>query len=271
MSTVAGNVAEFTAVDEAPDAAWFIDFMDAANSLPAYGEIRARLAGELGELTGRAVLDVGCGTGDDTRELASLVGDGGRVVGVDLSVAMVAEARRRAAGTRLPIEFRVGDLARLELPDGSFDRVRAKLVLMHCADIEAAAAALVRVTRPGGRLAVFDYDFDTATVDHPDVDATREVVRCASDGHPNNWSGRQLARRFRDLGLRDVRVTPLTALLPFEFFHRSLSGRLASAQAGGDLRMSAGELRAWWRPLARAADENRFFGSLTGFVLGGTR
>jgi ubiquinone/menaquinone biosynthesis C-methylase UbiE len=270
-ATTTGNVVEFTTVDRAPDAAWFIEFMDLANSLPEYARIRRSLAEGLGDLRGRRILDVGCGTGDDTLELAGLVGPGGRVVGVDVSEVMVAEAQRRAAGTYLPVAYQLDDLRRLAVRDGAFDGVRAKLVLMHCADIESAAAELVRVVRPGGRVAVFDYDFETTTVDHPDRDATREVVRCCSDGHANNWSGRQLARRFLDLGLQEVSITPHTVVMPLRFFRNSVGGRLASAQADGSLKMSAAELAAWWEALNVADRRGRFFASLTGFLMSGVR
>ncbi|MFF3333456.1 methyltransferase domain-containing protein [Streptomyces sp. NPDC002888] len=271
MTTTTGNVTHFTTVDGAPDASWFIDFMDVANALPEYRRIRQTLADQLGDLNGKSVLDVGCGTGDDARELAALVGADGKVVGTDLSGAMIEEARRRGGGAALPVEFRTADAGGLAFADGAFDAARAKLVLMHCADIETAAAELLRVVRPGGRIAVFDYDFETTTVDHPDVSATREVVRCCADGHGNKWSGRQLARRFLDLGAREVSVTPHTVVMPLAFFRRSVGGRLAAAQADGKLAMTAPQLDAWWQTLAEADAGGRFFASLTGFALGATR
>ncbi|RKR90372.1 methyltransferase family protein [Micromonospora pisi] len=271
MTTSSVDVAQFTVVDGAPDSAWFINFMDVANALPEYAKIRRTLADGLGDLHGRNILDVGCGTGDDARELAEMVGPGGQVTGTDVSAAMVDEAQRRSAGSALPVTFRVDDVRNLAAADGTFDAVRAKLVLMHCADIDAAARELVRVTRSGGRIAVFDYDFDLTTVDHPDRDTTRELVRFCSDSHPNNWSGRQLARRFLDLGLRDITVVPHTVVMPLSFFQISVGNRLASAQADGSLGMSATELAAWWAPLHEAESQGRFFASLTGFAVSATR
>lgn len=270
-STAAGNVVQFTAVDRAPDSAWFIDFMDMANANPEYARIRRTLADGLAPLPGQKILDVGCGTGDDALELADLVGADGLVVGTDISEAMVAEARRRTGDSRLPVEFKRDDVRKLAFPDGGFDGVRAKLVLMHCADVQAAAAELLRVTRPGGRIAVYDYDFETTTVDHPDEAATREVVRCCADGHLNRWSGRQLRRRFLDLGLRNIQIVPHTVVMPLSFFRTSVGGRLAAAQADGSLNLTADQLAAWWRTLEEADAHGRFFASLTGFALSGTR
>lgn len=264
------DIANFTTVDLAPDARWFITFMDLANSVPGYDAIRRSLAHALGELDGRTVLEVGCGTGDDARELAGLVGDNGRVVATDLSAAMLDEARRRGPGEPPRIDFRYADLARLPFADDSFDGVRAKMVLMHCEQIDTAIDELVRVTRKGGRIAVFDFDFDATIVDHTDQVITRALMRCYSDGHRNNWSGRQLVRRFRARGLGDLVVVPQTVRIPFRFFQMMTAGRLAGEQEANRLEVSVEELASWWQDLAEAESENRFFASLTGFTVGAT-
>jgi ubiquinone/menaquinone biosynthesis C-methylase UbiE len=270
--TAVGNISNFTTVDSAPDATWFIDFMDLANSLPQYGRIRSDLAEGLGhDLCGRTILEVGCGTGDDARELSHLVGPAGKVVITDPSDTMLQEARRRGSGRDLPVEYRSADLRALPFADASFDGARAKLVLMHCDDIEAGLDELVRVLRTGGRLSAYDYDFDTMVIDHPDRDATREVIRAFSDGHRNNWSGRQLARRYRERGMRDIVVRPHTVVMPFHFFEKMTAGRLASAQAAGSLALSREELAAWWLPLAEAQSRGTFFASFAGFVVSGAR
>ncbi|GHE14462.1 methyltransferase domain-containing protein [Streptomyces alanosinicus] len=266
-----GNIGNFTTVDTAPDSGWFIGFMDIANALPEYRVMKDELAAAMGDLDGKTVLEVGCGTGDDAREVAALVGEGGKVVATDLSTTMLEEARRRSAGSTLPVEFRVADLSGLDFPDDTFDAARAKLVLMHCEDIEKGLDELVRVVRPGGRIAVFDYDFDTTIVDHPDTEATRRAMRCFSDGHRNKWSGRQLLRRMRARGLQDVTISPLTVVMPFGFFRTLAAGRLANAQESGQLGLTSEELEQWWLPLLRAEEEGTFFASFTGFVVGAAK
>lgn len=270
VTSTLGNVGEFTAVDTTVDSSWFIQFMDFANALPEYVAVRKAMAAELGDLTDATVLEVGCGTGDDARELAALVG-GGRVIGTDLSEAMVAEARRRNAQTGLPAEFITADMRKLQFEDGQFDATRAKLVRQHCPDVEAADDELVRVTRPGGRIAIFDYDFETLAVDHPDRRTTREIVHCWVDGHKHGWIGRGLQSAFLDRGLTDVTIKPYTVLMPFRFFQASLEGRLAEARESGQIDLSAEELAGWWQPLHDAHQRGRFFASLTGYVLGATR
>ncbi len=265
------NIKNFTTVDGAPDASWFIDFMDAANAQPEYRDINADLAAALGDLPGKTVLEVGCGTGDDARELAGLVGPTGKVVATDLSSTMIDEARRRSAGLDLPIDFRIADLAGLDLPDGTFDGVWAKLVLMHTVDIETALDELVRVLRPGGRIAVYDIDFDTTIVDHPDKAATREVLRCYADGPRNAWSGRQLYRRMNTRNLTDITVSPTTVCMTFDFFHTLVAGRLKSEQESGQLALTESQLSDWWETLAVADKDGHFFSAFTGFAVGATK
>ena len=146
--------------------------------------------------SGESVLDAGCGPGDDLFDMVEHVGPGGRLVGLDASEVMIAEARRRAAQRSLPITFEVGEATALPFPDATFDVCRAARLLEHLPDPRGALSEMVRVTRPGGRIVVFDFDWDTLIIDHPDKETTRTVVLTYSDSIQNGWIGRQLPRLF---------------------------------------------------------------------------
>ena len=96
---------------------------------------------------GMDVLDVGCGPGTITADLATLTRPG-RTVGIDASEDVIAQASSLdpAAGA----EFRVGNLMELPFPDGSFDVVHAHQVLQHLADPVGALREMARVCRAGG-------------------------------------------------------------------------------------------------------------------------
>ena len=109
--------------------------------------------------SGQRLLDLGCGPGTITLDLAARVAPG-EVVGVDASAEVVAEAEaaRAAAGVD-GVRFAVGDAYALDQPDASFDVVHAHQVLQHLTDPVAALVEARRVLRPGGVLAVRDSDY----------------------------------------------------------------------------------------------------------------
>ncbi len=102
---------------------------------------------------GEAVLDVGCGCGATTLALAAAVGEGGSVLGVDLSAAMLARAEERAAASGLSqVRFRRADAQVADLGSGSFDLVFSRFGVMFFADPATAFANLHRSLRPQGRM-----------------------------------------------------------------------------------------------------------------------
>src|SRR5262249_42168748 len=100
---------------------------------------------------GERVLDVGCGSGAVTREIARRTGSRGRAVGLDPSPELLAVAGDLAqkAGFADRVEFREGDALRLPFPDGSFDVVVCVTVLSHVPRGEEAVPELARVLRSG--------------------------------------------------------------------------------------------------------------------------
>jgi ubiquinone/menaquinone biosynthesis C-methylase UbiE len=112
---------------------------------------------------GQDLLDVGCGPGTITADLALVVAPG-QVVGVDAAADVVVRAEEHAGALGLGnLRFEVGDLFALGYPDASFDVVHLHQVLQHLADPTAALVELRRVLRPDGLLAARDSDYRTFT------------------------------------------------------------------------------------------------------------
>lgn len=106
---------------------------------------------------GERIVDIGSGAGLDSLIAAKMVGPDGRVIGVDMTPAMLAKARRAAAEAGLAnVEFREGYGEALPVPDGWADVVISNGVLNLMPDKAAALAEMARVLKPGGRLQIGD-------------------------------------------------------------------------------------------------------------------
>ena len=131
------------------------------------------------------ILDVGCGPGTITADLARRV-PAGSVVGLDRSPEVIEEAgatARRAGVTN--VELAVGDVYALDHPNDSFDVVHAHQVLQHLSDPVAALREMGRVCRPDGIVAVRDSDYSAFTwwPAVPELDEWLDVYRTVARGN----------------------------------------------------------------------------------------
>jgi SAM-dependent methyltransferase len=178
----------FSDVDRDRDPGDLIRLLDLRTGDRFHRAYKDRAFALLGLREGDRLLDVGCGTGDDVSFLAQAVGPGGCAIGVDASATLVAEAYARHAGN--------GCLA-----------VRT---FQHLADPRRALAEMVRVVRSGGTLAVVDPDHDTAVIDVAERALVRRFLNFRADTIRNGGIAHHMPTLFKDLGLRDVTVLPMT-------------------------------------------------------------
>lgn len=106
---------------------------------------------------GMHAVDVACGSGSLTRELARAIGPSGSATGVDVSTGMLAEARRHQRSTSgvMP-RYLEGDALALPLPDAKVDAATIAFGLRNVADYRRCLAEMSRVVRPGGRIVVLE-------------------------------------------------------------------------------------------------------------------
>lgn len=161
--------------------------------------------------SGQALLDIGCGMGSITADLAARVAPG-RVAALDDSDEVLATARLTVAERGLnSVDFHTGDVHALEFADDTFDVVHAHQVLQHVADPVAALREMRRVCRPGGLVAVRDGDYSGFTwyPRVPELDAWMELyqrVARASGGEPD--AGRHLLSWAQRAGFPQDQITP---------------------------------------------------------------
>jgi SAM-dependent methyltransferase len=210
------------------------------------------------------VVVLGCGTGVEARALARRLGPGGRVLGIDLSPALIERARGLVAqeGLSDKIELRVGDAHALELPDAACDAAIAHTLLSHVADPPAVLRQMQRVVRPGGRVGVFDGDYASLTWGHPDPELGRAMDEAMIATVVNNPRVmREMPRRLKEVGL-ELLAAP-------EWVYAEVgAGRfwLGFIDSYGPMVRRSGLLApemvdAWVADQHRASQERTFFGA----------
>ena len=166
---------------------------------------------------GMTVLDLGCGPGTITTGIARLVAPG-RVIAVDLEESVLEMARDNARTLGVEnIDFRVMDGYELALEDDSIDFAHAHQVLQHVSDPVAILREMVRVTKPGGIIAVRDSDYSSFAwyPRLPELDewmALYQATARGNDGEPD--AGRYLLAWAHQAGLVDVTSTSSTWTYP---------------------------------------------------------
>ena len=138
------------------------DLMNSAMTAGMHHRWRARAVDAAAIGAGGSALDICCGTGDLTMELARRVGPSGRVIGSDFSERMLELARRKSPGQRAATpSFEWADALELPYEDASFDAVTVGFGVRNLAELDRGIAEMRRVLRPGGRLVILEITHPT--------------------------------------------------------------------------------------------------------------
>lgn len=155
---------------------------------------------------GDRVIDIGCGSGAITKDIAGLVGTQGTVLGIDTSEHLIAQARN-AYRDLSNLSFQVADVNTFHAPQ-EFDVVTTARVLQWLSNPEAVINRMVGFLKPGGCLTVLDYNHVKIAFS-PEIPHSMEAfyhafLKWRADAGMNNEIGDRLDSLFRDAGLRDV-------------------------------------------------------------------
>jgi SAM-dependent methyltransferase len=236
---------------------------------PRQSKIRGECFSAAGLSTGASVLEIGCGTGVVVRELARIVGRAGRVVGLDVSPALLGHARRRTAPGEVPVEYLLGDAYDLPFPNRHFDASCSFTLLAHLDDLDRAVREMIRVARR--TVMLFDQDYQTLVFEHGDTELTRKILQHGADYNVvDGWCGRKLTGVLVRHGVQDVQCRP------FVYCERDAQSYLITiAERFAALAVRHGvvtepEKTAWLGELHARAREGTFFASLNYYCAFGT-
>jgi ubiquinone/menaquinone biosynthesis C-methylase UbiE len=255
------------------DALQMAAFLEERSRAPDMQAVNQKLCKTVAARPGERWLEVGSGSGVLCRMLAPQLQPGGQIVGVDISPEMTAQAQKyaRSEGSDSGIVFETGRAESLSYPNTSFDGALAARLLLHATDPDAAIQEMKRVVKPGGKVVLMDWDFETAVVDHPDRELSRRILHWRNDHHGgDNWSGRQLWRWMRAAGLQNLSVHPWVSITHHETdgLTQSLWRAAQVACEGGVI--SPAEQEAWTMELRSRIRAGTFFASIVYFIVIGT-
>lgn len=224
---------------------------------------------------GQRVLDVGSGPGWHVRVASRIVGPTGRAVGVDLSEAMLAEARQLAAERGVDVDFVQGSAYTLPFEQNSFDCCLSVDTTHVLDDPAHALREMVRVTRPGGHICLLEYHCDGIFIGPAGSPLTRRLLAFVHDHECAQSSGFEAVSILKSLGATDVQVRGVLDHGDDQTFNFAwaraycLEEWLADAVAAGVL--TAEEARQWLADQQAHASAGRFVLGLPLFLIKATK
>lgn len=165
--------------------------------------VAEELAEALDIVPGERVLDVACGSGNGA--IAAARRAWGNTVGADFVPALLERGRERAAAERLDVEFIEADATSLTFEDGEFDVVESIFGAMFAADQEKAAAELLRVCKPGGRIGMANWVPDSG-VGQMFMTIAKHAPPPPGVKPPLLWGTEERLRELFGNGISDLRV-----------------------------------------------------------------
>lgn len=216
---------------------------------------------------GEVILDLGCGNGMLSRELAEAVGPEGRVIGIDPSADMLAAGRAHCNG--LPqVEMREGSGEALPFGDGSVDKAVAVHVFEYMADMAPALSEVARVVRPGGRVVISDMHLGAWTWHSDDPARMARMIDAWKHHSPYVDAPAQLPHMMRAAGLSEISHRP-HAVTDIDLRPDGIARMmivLMELYAVDNGHVSAEEARDWAEEQYALAEAGRFFFAFMHFV-----
>lgn len=257
----------FGAVDLSADPDALAEYLGRVRAVPAVRAAKEESFALLGVSQGDRVLDLGCGQGEDTRELARSVGPSGAVVGIDKSKVLIDQAQRGTPPELDWVQYVCADATALPFPDGSFDACRADRTIQHVADADMAIAELARVMKPAGSVVISEM-FNALDLpgDEPDPIAREVLGRFWSHEERRGWIGFLLPPLLERAGLIETELhRRRERLTSFEDTAVLLQLPELCTAAVAARTLAESDARAWLERLeqdfasGRAALESEFF------------
>ena len=217
--------------------------------------------------TGELVLDIGCGVGFLTHEMALQVGKSGKVIGLDKNPAMISHARKRCVRLK-QTEFYEGDAGKLPVDDQTLDAVSCTQVLLYVKDVPNVLAEMRRILKPGGRLVIVETDWRGVVLNNTDDSMTNNIFSAWDNSVPNPNLPVHLKPLLQKHGFSKIKVDPIpilnTEYSPSNFSHSMLKWISKNAENKGVINKE--QRSNWLEDLQNRGQSDSFFFCVNRFL-----
>ena len=240
---------------------------DRAYQTPDVTRQRMRTLEALQLKAGESVLDVGCGSGLLAHDMATLVGESGRVTGVDISQDMLALAEQRCANLS-QVLLKQSKAEKLPEGDESVDAVVCVQVLLYVSDVARVLSEMHRVLKSGGRIAIIETDWRGTVLNSFDDSLTRKMLAAWDDAVSSPNLPVRLGPLLKAEGFSAVNVDAFpivnTSYTPGIWSVEMLEQFAEYARDQGAVSAAASE--AWLDDLQHKGSEGSYFFCVNRFV-----
>ncbi len=196
--------------------------LEKSYQLPEIVRQRQHTLNRLSVKRGEQILDVGCGVGFLSYEIALQTGDSGRVSGIDQNSEMIRHANKRCESLR-NTEFSEANADNLPFPEESFDAVSCTQVLLYVNDVAQVLSGIRRVLKPAGRIIIVETDWRGVVLNSDYNSITRKIFSAWDAAVPSPNLPVRLGPLLVDNGFCNVDVEPIpilnTEYTPSQFSH----------------------------------------------------
>jgi len=241
--------------------------IDKQYAAPTLVEQRRRTLEALALQSGEMALDIGCGPGYLTLEMARQVGPDGRAIGVDTSQPMIDVASARCEG-HASVEFRLADATALPFADNSFDAIAVVQVYLFVPALERAFAELARLLKPGGRAVVVDTDWDSLVWHSSDPARMNRFVEIWKQRYVNATVARLFPACIRraELTIEYAGAIPIVELYPDDASYSGSQVTEVAKFVGGKGGLPPEEARSWEADMRALAARSEYFFALNRYL-----
>ena len=244
--------------------------LEKSYQLPEIVRQRQHTLNKLSVKRGEKILDVGCGVGFLSYEIALQTGDSGRVSGIDQNSEMIRHANKRCEKLR-NTEFSEANADDLPFPEESFDAACCTQVLLYVNDVAQVISEIKRVLKPAGRIIVVETDWRGVVLNSDYDSITRKIFSAWDAAVPSPNLPVRLAPLLVENGFCNIDVEPIpilnTEYTPSQFSHGMMNWITKNALKKGFITKE--QSQKWLDDLDEKGESGNYFFCVNRFLFSG--